>query len=73
MVIDVSGSTMARFAKQLSLLSGRPVIDNTGLKGQFNFHLEYTPDPRHARPGLPSHARARWRQSGQFQQPTTAP
>ena len=44
MKIDVSGSTMAQFAQRLSQLSGRTVVDKTGIMGQFNFHLEFTPD-----------------------------
>jgi bla regulator protein blaR1 len=43
--IDVSGSTMTQFAQRLSQLAARTVVDQTGIPGQFNFHLEYAPDP----------------------------
>ena len=43
--IDVRGSTMTQFAQRLSQLAGRPVVDKTSISGQFNFHLEFTPDP----------------------------
>ncbi len=33
------------------LSSIRPVIDKTGLKGHFNWNLEWTPDPP---PGIPA-------------------
>jgi uncharacterized protein (TIGR03435 family) len=44
-MMDMSGSTMTQFAQGLSRLAGRTVIDRTGIEGQFNFHLEFTPDP----------------------------
>jgi uncharacterized protein (TIGR03435 family) len=44
-MMDMSGSTMRQFAQGLSRLAGRTVIDKTGIEGQFNFHLEFTPDP----------------------------
>jgi bla regulator protein blaR1 len=45
MSLDMLGSTMTQFAQPLSRLSGRPVVDRTSIAGQFNFHLEFTPDP----------------------------
>ena len=44
-MIDVRGSTMTQFARRLSQFSGRTVIEQTGVAGIFNFHLEFTPDP----------------------------
>jgi len=44
-MMDMSESTMTQFAQGLSRLAGRTVIDKTGIQGQFNFHLEFTPDP----------------------------
>jgi uncharacterized protein (TIGR03435 family) len=44
MMIEVRGSTMAQFAQRLSGRLDRPVVDKTGITGQFNFHLEFTPD-----------------------------
>lgn len=40
--IDMSGTGMSQFARTLGV-SGRPVIDNTGITGKFDFHLEYAP------------------------------
>jgi len=45
MQIDVRGSTMTQFAQRLSQLADRTVVDQTGIAGQFNFHLEYAPEP----------------------------
>lgn len=45
MQIDVRGSTMTQFAQRLSQLADRTVVDQTGIPGQFNFHLEYSPEP----------------------------
>ena len=36
--------TMARIARELSAFAGRPVQDQTGLTGSFNFELTWTPD-----------------------------
>jgi len=36
---------MADFVGGLSGLLDRPVIDNTGLQGQFDIELEMVPDP----------------------------
>jgi uncharacterized protein (TIGR03435 family) len=42
--VDISGTkaTMARLAEYLSAQAGRPVIDNTGLKGEYDFRLEWS-------------------------------
>jgi len=45
MSLDMQGTTMTQFAKTLSRFSGRPVVDNTSVAGQFNFHLQFAPDP----------------------------
>jgi uncharacterized protein (TIGR03435 family) len=37
-------STMARLAEYLSGQAGRPVIDNTGLSGQYDFHVGWALD-----------------------------
>ena len=36
---------MDRFAAALSTDAGRPVIDRTGLSGQYDIDLTYAPDP----------------------------
>jgi bla regulator protein blaR1 len=43
--IDARGSTMTQFAQRLPQLAGRTVVDETGISGKFNFHLQLTPDP----------------------------
>ncbi len=35
--------SMAALATQLTDMTGRTVIDNTGLKGDFDFKLDWTP------------------------------
>jgi uncharacterized protein (TIGR03435 family) len=37
--------SMARIARELSPFAGRPVQDETGLTGSFDFQLTWTPDP----------------------------
>jgi uncharacterized protein (TIGR03435 family) len=45
-VLSAIGVDMATLAKFLSEgQTGRPVLDMTDLKGRFDFHLEWTPDP----------------------------
>jgi uncharacterized protein (TIGR03435 family) len=44
MAIEVRGSTMAQFVQRLSQFLDRTVVDKTGIAGNFNFHLEFTPD-----------------------------
>jgi uncharacterized protein (TIGR03435 family) len=36
---------MARIASELSPFAGRPVLDETGLTGVFDFGLTWAPDP----------------------------
>jgi uncharacterized protein (TIGR03435 family) len=43
-VMEIRGSTMTQLAQRLSGSAGRTVIDQTGIHGQYNFHLEFTPD-----------------------------
>jgi uncharacterized protein (TIGR03435 family) len=45
MTIEVRGSTMTQFARRLSQFLDRTVVDKTGLEGNFNFRLEFAPDP----------------------------
>jgi uncharacterized protein (TIGR03435 family) len=45
MKLDVLGSTMAQLAQRLSMRLDRPVVDETGVPGKFNFHVEFAPDP----------------------------
>lgn len=42
--IDAEGVTLAEFAKLLSLVVDKPVIDKTGVPGKSTIHLEFTPD-----------------------------
>jgi uncharacterized protein (TIGR03435 family) len=44
-LIQFSRATAATFASQLSYALGRPVIDKTGLSGEFEFALKWTPEP----------------------------
>src|SRR5262249_7221720 len=41
--LNASGMTMPELAKNLSLRLERPVLDQTGLPGLFDIHLEYSP------------------------------
>ena len=47
-------TTMTRLADYLSNQAGRPVIDNTGLKGEYDFRVEWAPDekPGSTRPSI---------------------
>jgi uncharacterized protein (TIGR03435 family) len=38
-------TSMAQFADSLASITGRPVLDQTGLKGNFDFAMEYASDP----------------------------
>jgi uncharacterized protein (TIGR03435 family) len=44
LAIDAQAMTLDDFAKIHLTLAGRPVIDKTGIPGQFDFHLEFAPD-----------------------------
>jgi uncharacterized protein (TIGR03435 family) len=43
--LDAAGSTMHRFAMGLGgMILGRPVVDKTGISGEYSFHLEFARD-----------------------------
>lgn len=42
---QVAGQSMASFANSLGMQVGRPVLDETGLQGAFDFTLTFMPDP----------------------------
>ena len=44
--------SMARIARELSPFAGRPVQDETGLTGSFDFQLKWRPDPGESRGDL---------------------
>jgi uncharacterized protein (TIGR03435 family) len=43
-VVDAQGSTLAEFSQLLNLVLDRQVIDETGIAGKFDIHLEFAPD-----------------------------
>jgi uncharacterized protein (TIGR03435 family) len=45
--LDGNGMAMASLANQIATQVGRPVIDKTGLAGQYDIKLEWTPEPGH--------------------------
>jgi uncharacterized protein (TIGR03435 family) len=47
-----NGQTMSGFADQLSNQFDRPVVDQTGLKGKFDFKLRYDPSSMPGRGGM---------------------
>jgi uncharacterized protein (TIGR03435 family) len=48
------GSTIQMLLLPFSSILGRPVIDETGLTGQYDFHLTWTPDVQAAPNGAPA-------------------
>ncbi|BDC51895.1 hypothetical protein F183_A42100 [Bryobacterales bacterium F-183] len=44
-MLSAEAITIQALAQQLSQVLGRPVIDNTGLKGLYQVHLEFAPEP----------------------------
>lgn len=42
--MDIYGVNQDQFAKMLGPWLGRPVVNNSGLEGLFEFHLEYAID-----------------------------
>jgi bla regulator protein BlaR1 len=52
--VDGEGLTISEFSKLLDVILDRPVVDQTGIAGKFNIHLEFSPDqavPTLRRPG----------------------
>ncbi len=43
-------ASMSKFAEVLSRHTDRPVVDQTGVKGAYDFKLEWTPDDKPSRP-----------------------
>ena len=43
--LSSAGAPLELLITQLSARLGRPVVDKTGLKGNYAFHLHWTPDP----------------------------
>jgi uncharacterized protein (TIGR03435 family) len=50
--LNINGAPLDRFADVLSRILGRPVIDKTGLQGNYEFSLNWTPD-ENQRPLMP--------------------
>lgn len=48
--MTVGGSPLAQFANSLGMFTGRVVIDRTGLAGNYDFNLTWTPDQMPQRP-----------------------
>jgi len=46
----VGGSTLAQFANSIGMFVGRIVVDKTGLAGNYDFNLTWTPDNMPQRP-----------------------
>ncbi|HYI98050.1 MAG TPA: M56 and DUF3738 domain-containing protein [Bryobacteraceae bacterium] len=51
--MNAEGASLQMFANALSNIIGRPVIDRTGLTGNFDFKLEWTPESGALTPGAP--------------------
>lgn len=53
--LEVTGQPLSAFASTLATQMGRPVIDETGLSGRYDFTLSYMPDSggRGLPPGVP--------------------
>jgi bla regulator protein blaR1 len=49
--IAAGGGYIKQLTDSLSFLLGRPVINETGLEGPFDFNLQWTPDAQLANPG----------------------
>ena len=59
----IPSRTIEMLVRALSNLLGRPIVDQTGLPGRFDFRMEWTPDAGPARPGP----------SGEAPEPSEAP
>jgi uncharacterized protein (TIGR03435 family) len=53
-VIAATGTTIPDFARGLSLMTGRFVMDATGLSGQYDIDLKWTPDQGAGNAGTPA-------------------
>jgi uncharacterized protein (TIGR03435 family) len=42
--VDAEGNTLSEFSKLLDVILDRPVIDQTGIAGRFDIHLEFSAD-----------------------------
>src|SRR5437763_5405583 len=42
--VDAQGSTLAEFSHLLDLILDRPVVDQTGIAGKFDIHMEFAAD-----------------------------
>jgi uncharacterized protein (TIGR03435 family) len=42
---NASGQPIAQLVQMLAQFSGRPVVDKTGLTGQYDFDVKWSPDP----------------------------
>jgi uncharacterized protein (TIGR03435 family) len=61
LVLDAQGLTLDALARQLGIALDRPIVNRTGIVGQFNLHLEFAADqttPRFFRPNVPPGGRA---------------
>ena len=43
--MEFKASTMQKLADSLAIFVDRPILDRTGLKGEFDFTIEYEVDP----------------------------
>ena len=51
--MNAGGMPLLELARTLSGFVNRIVVDKTGLKGNYDFHITYTPEARGGLPGLP--------------------
>ncbi len=42
--LEIRGYTLPEFAEFVTGMTGKPVVDRTGLVGRYDFHLEFAPD-----------------------------
>jgi uncharacterized protein (TIGR03435 family) len=53
-MVETRANSLENFARMLGSAVDRPVVDQTGITGLFNFHLEFAPDEATPRFPLPS-------------------
>jgi uncharacterized protein (TIGR03435 family) len=61
LVLDAQGFNLDAFARQLGVSLDRPIVNRTGIDGQFTLHLEFAADqttPRYVRPNTPPSSKA---------------